>query len=125
MGGVNNMQGNNAINNPIEKIIEHKQLIKDLQDFLKKQKKKEIPPKLKSKLVALVEKEVKRQFEENSGTQVYPEKFLKSEGLKKLLESHTIYRDTERKIKAEVKESTIKRWLREANLKPQSDEENK
>ena len=66
-----------------------------------------------------------RQFEDNGCIQIYQEEFLKSEGLKKLLESHTIYRDTERKIKAEVKDSTIKRWLREANLKPQSDEENK
>ena len=79
----------------------------------------------RSKLKELIKEEAKKQFKKNNFSQIYLKEFLKSESLKKLLESHTIYRDTERKIKAEVKDSTIKRWLREANPKPQSDEENK
>ena len=69
----------------------------------------------RSKLKELIKEEAKKQFKKNNFSQIYLKEFLKSEGLKKLLESHTIYRDTERKIKAEVKDSTIKRWLREAN----------
>ena len=69
----------------------------------------------RSKLKELIKEEAKKQLKDQFSDQLLQKEFLKSEGLKKLLESHTIYRDTERKIKAEVKDSTIKRWLREAN----------
>ena len=93
-------------------------LIKDLLDDFNEQKskKKGFPPNQKSKLKELIKEEAKKQLKDQFSDQLLQKKFLKSEGLKKLLESHTIYKNKEKKIKAAVKDSTIKRWLSEANV---------
>ena len=63
----------------------------------------------------MIEEEVKRQLEENSCSQIYPEEFLKSEGYKKVLESHTIYKDAKKKIKVTIQKSTIREAVRKVN----------
>ena len=98
-----------------------KLLIKEIQNLLKSHfpeqtpKRLGFPSKPESQLKKLIEEEVKRQLEENSCSQIYPEEFLKSEGYKKVLESHTIYKDAKKKIKVAIQKSTIREAVRKVN----------
>ena len=93
------------------------ELMQELKTVLMEQtpKKTGFSSKPESQLKKLVEEEVKRQFEDNGCIQIYQEEFLKSEGLNKVLESHTIYKDAKKKIKVEIEKSTIRDAVRKVN----------
>ena len=80
-------------------------LIQEIQDWLKNHfleqttNKIGFPPNPKSQLKVLIKEEAKRQFEKNGFIKLNFKDFFNSAGLKKIIESHTIYQDKKRQQK--------------------------
>ncbi len=96
-------------------------LIQEIQGWLKNHfleqttNKIGFPPNPKSRLKVLIKEEAKRQFEKNGFIKLNFKNFFNSAGLKKLRESHTIYTDSEKKIKVTIADRTIEDVVREVN----------
>ena len=96
-------------------------LIQEIQDWLKNHfleqttNKIGFPPNPKSRLKALIKEEAKRQFEKNGFIKLNFKDFFNSAGLKKIIESHTIYQDKKKTTKISIADRTIEDVVREVN----------
>ncbi len=96
-------------------------LIQEIQDWLKNHfleqttNKIGFPPNPKSRLKVLIKEEAKRQFEKNGCIKLNFKDFFNSAGLKKIIESHTIYQDKKKTTKISIADRTIEDVVREVN----------